>query len=89
MGLLDYFRATRPKSANVAKRRLEILVAQDRRTQGEPSYLANLQQELLAVIRKYVNVNDDAISIAREQDDDREILEVNIVLPDDGANDRH
>lgn len=89
MGLLDYFRATRPKSANVAKRRLEILVAQDRRTQGEPSYLANLQKELLAVIRKYVNVNDDAISIQKEQDDDREILEVNIVLPDDGGNDRY
>ena len=89
MGLLDYFRATRPKSADVAKRRLEILVAQDRRTQGEPSYLANLQKELLAVIRKYVNVNDDAISIQKEQDDDREILEVNIVLPDDGGNDRH
>jgi len=89
MGLLDYFRATRPKSANVAKRRLEILVAQDRRTQGEPSYLANLQKELLVVIRKYVNVNDDAISIQKEQDDDREILEVNIVLPDDGGNDRY
>ncbi len=89
MGLLDYFRATRPKSANVAKHRLEILVAHERRMRGAPSYLGKMQQELLAVIRKYADVSDDAISIQMEQDEDREILEVNIVLPDDGAGKRN
>ncbi len=85
MGLLDYFRTTRPKSAHVAKERLQILVAHERKMQGAPSYLPQMQKELLAVIRKYADVDDDAISIQMEQDDEREILEVNIVLPDDGT----
>lgn len=83
MGLLDYFRTTRPNSAQVAKERLQILVAHERKMQGAPSYLPKLQQELLAVIRKYVEVDQDAVTINMEQDDDREILEVNIVLSED------
>jgi cell division topological specificity factor len=45
--------------------------------------LPQLQQELLAVIRKYVNVGQDAITVNFEQDGNQETLELNIVLPDD------
>ncbi len=83
MGLLDYFRATRPKSAQTAKERLQILVAHERNMQGAPSFLPKMQQEILAVIRKYVHVDQDAVTVNMEQDDDREILEVNIVLSED------
>lgn len=83
MGLLDYFRATQPKdSASVAKERLQILVAHDRAARGQPSYLPRLQQELLDVIRKYVDVDMDHIKVNYEQEDAHEILEVNIVLPE-------
>jgi cell division topological specificity factor len=34
------------------------------------------------VIRKYVEVDLDAVSVNYEQDDDQEFLELNIVLPD-------
>jgi cell division topological specificity factor len=44
--------------------------------------LPKLQKELLEVIRKYVNVSEDAISVSFEQDDKQETLELNIVLPD-------
>jgi cell division topological specificity factor len=84
MGLLDYFRSTHSKgSANVAKERLQILVAHDRAaSRGRPSYLPQLQQEILAVIRKYVEVDMNAVSVNYEQEDSREILELNIILPD-------
>lgn len=83
MGLLDYFRAGRPKgSAAVAKERLQILVAHDRRVRDRPSYLPKLQQEILAVIRKYVEVDMNAISVNYEQEADQEVLELNIVLPE-------
>ncbi len=85
MGLLDYFRTLRPSSAQVAKERLQILVAHERGMRDAPSYLPQMQQELLMVIRKYVNVDMDAISIQMEQDENREILEVNIVLPEGGT----
>ena len=88
MGFLDYFRSSRPASAAVAKERLQILIAHERAQRGKPDYLPKLQQELLEVIRKYVSVDDDAISVTMEQDEDREILGVNIILPDDGERSR-
>jgi len=84
MNLLDYFRSSkRKKSAVVAKERLQILVAHERSSKNQPSYLPQLKQELLAVIQKYVSVDLDDVSVNLEQDDNQEILELNIVLPDD------
>jgi cell division topological specificity factor len=89
MGLLDYFRSTRSRgTAVVAKERLQILVAHDRVERSRPSYLPRLQREIVEVIRKYVPIDMNAVSVNYEQDDSREILELNIVLPDAPA-DRH
>ncbi|QWF71181.1 cell division topological specificity factor MinE [Methylomonas paludis] len=82
MSLLDYFRSSKPNTASLAKERLQILVAHERSSRNQPSYLPKLQQELLAVIRKYVNVSDDAISVNFEQEGNQETLELNIILPD-------
>ena len=84
MSLLDYFRASKPKTttASLAKERLQILVAHERTFRNKPSYLPQLQKELLDVIRKYVQVEQDAISVNFEQDEDQEVLELNIVLPE-------
>lgn len=82
MSLLDYFRITKTNSASVAKERLQILVAHERTSRNQPSYLPQLQKEILEVIRKYVNVDQNAISVHFEQDENQETLELNIVLPD-------
>ncbi|WP_347987486.1 cell division topological specificity factor MinE [Methylomonas sp. AM2-LC] len=82
MSLLDYFRSSKPNTASLAKERLQILVAHERSSRNKPSYLPKLQQELLEVIRKYVNVEQDAITVNFEQDGNQETLELNIVLPD-------
>lgn len=87
MGLLDYFLRTRPKgSASVAKERLQILVAHDRAERHRPSYLPRLQREILEVIRKYVEVDLNAVSVNYEQGDTHEVLELNIVLPETARN---
>jgi cell division topological specificity factor len=85
MSLLDYFRSTKPKSASLAKERLQILIAHERSVQNQPSYLPELQKELLAVVQKYVNVDQDAISVHFEQDDNQETLELNIILPEEST----
>lgn len=85
MSLLDYFRLAKPGSATIAKERLQILVAHEHASINRLPYLPKLQQELLAVVQKYVDVENDAISVNFEQDDDREILELNIVLPDESS----
>jgi cell division topological specificity factor len=83
MSLLDYFKITKANStATIAKERLQILVAHERSFKNQPSYLPQLQKELLKVIQKYVNVEQDAISVNFEQDEHQETLEVNIVLPE-------
>ena len=82
MALLDYFRQRKSNSASIAKERLQILVAHDRRSNNGPSYLPQLQRDLLEVIRKYVAVDNDAVSVSVERDGRQEILELNIVLPE-------
>ena len=83
MSLLDYFKSSKPSSASIAKERLQILVAHERSSRHQPSYLPKLKQELLAVIQKYFHVDETSVSVNLEQDDDRETLELNIVLPDE------
>jgi len=83
MGLLDFFHSSPPKgSSTIAKERLQILVAHDRTERNRPSYLPKLQRELLEVIRKYADVDMNSVSVNYEQEDSREVLELNIVLPD-------
>ncbi len=82
MSLLDYFKTTKPNSAKLAKERLQILVAHERKARNQPSYLPELQQELLKVIRKYVQINQEDISVNFESDDNQETLELNIILPE-------
>jgi cell division topological specificity factor len=83
MSLLDYFKTSKTSSASLAKERLQILVAHERVSTDQPSYLPQLQKELLEVIQKYVNVDRDAISVSFEQNDHQETLELNITLPED------
>jgi cell division topological specificity factor len=82
MGLLALFRRT-PTSANVAKERLRIIVAQERSARGGgPDYLPLLRRELLEVIRKYVNVDPDAIQVNVEREEGQEVLELSVALPE-------
>jgi cell division topological specificity factor len=85
MSLLDYFKTSKTSSASLAKERLQILVAHERTSKNQPSYLPELQDELLNVVRKYTNVTQDAIFINFEQDEHQETLELNIMLPDDNG----
>ena len=82
MGLLAFFRKT-PSSANVAKERLRIIVAQERSTRGAPDYLPTLRRELLEVIRRYVNIDPSAVQINLGRDDGHEVLELSVALPED------
>jgi cell division topological specificity factor len=82
MGLLALFRRT-PPSANVAKERLRIIVAQERSARnGGPDYLPLLRRELLDVIRKYVNVDLDAVKVDLVKDGDHEVLDISVSLPE-------
>ena len=82
MGLFDYFYANR-RSADVARERLSILIARDQiGSRNQPSFLPQLQEELLEVIKKYVDIDQDDVSVTLDRGNDCEILELNITLPE-------
>ncbi len=82
MSLFDYFRSSRKSSASVAKERLKIIVAHERGRRGGPDYLPQMEEELLAVVRKYTRVGDDAVRVNLEKDQGFDVMEVNITLPE-------
>ncbi len=84
MSLLSLIFGAKPKTANMAKERLQLIIARERIDYGKPSadFLPAMQQELVAVISKYVHVNADDIKVSMEKKGNYEVLEVNIVLPE-------
>lgn len=81
MSILSYFR-TRPKtSADEAKERLQILLAHERAGSNRPDYLPKLQAELMEVIAKYIEIDEDMISVEFENSGTVSTIEVNIELP--------
>ena len=83
MGIFDYFlRREKTSSAATAKERLQIVVAHERRKRNQPDYLPLLEQEILQVIRKYVDIDQDQVTVQLDNSDDCSVLELNITLPD-------
>lgn len=80
MGILSYFRSKKQTSADVAKERLQVLVAYERNQRNQPDYLPQMQQEILAVIARYVDVSLDDVQV--NLDEDCSILELNVTLPE-------
>ena len=84
MSFISFFVGEKKKTSNVAKERLQIILAHERsgRNAAEPDYLPDLQRELMAVISKYIKINENDIKVNLERQDNLEVLEVKIELPD-------
>lgn len=84
MSYLSFFIGEKKKTASVAKERLQIILAHERSGRGvaTPDYLPELQRELIAVIGKYIKINAEDIQVNLERQDNFEVLEVKIELPD-------
>ena len=83
MGFLSFFVGEKKQTANVAKERLQLILAHERNGRSRsPSYLPELQRELMAVIAKYVSIDPNDIKVQMERQGDLEVLEVKIELPD-------
>lgn len=82
MSIFSYLRK-RNTTAKVAKERLQIIISHERSKQNTPDYLPKLQEEILAVIAKYVPIRDDQVSVNLERLDDSAVLELNVTMPDE------
>src|SRR5205823_1208304 len=80
---LKVFKREQKATASLAKERLQVIVAHQRAGRANGlEFLPRLQEELLAVIRRYVTVSDDAVRMNVERDGGLEVLELNITLPE-------
>ncbi len=84
MSILSFFHAKPKKSAALAKERLQVVIAHERSKNRQPEFLPELKQELLEVLRKYINVDEQDIDVSIENQDSCEILELNVTLPGAG-----
>ena len=82
MSLIEFLFGKKQTSAQTARDRLQIIIAQERVKEQSPDYLPTLQKELLEVLSKYVHVSLDDIRISQEKQDGVDVLELNITLPD-------
>ena len=84
MSLISLLFGEKKKTASVAKERLQIILAHERTGRGgsRPDNLPDLQRELIAVISKYVAISPDDIKVNLERQDNFDVLEVKIELPD-------
>ena len=85
MGILDFLKRKQEPTATVAKERLRIIVAQERSNRGAPDYLPLLRREILEVIRKYVNVDVDAVKVDFVKDGEHDVLDISVALPEKNA----
>ncbi|MDR0458793.1 MAG: cell division topological specificity factor MinE [Burkholderiaceae bacterium] len=82
--LLSAFLGEKKKTAAVAKERLQIILAHERvgRNAGERDYLPDLQRDLIAVIGKYIKIDPKDIMVNLQRQEDLDVLEVKIELPE-------
>lgn len=86
MNILSFFRPRKPAApsgptAPVAKERLQILLTHERAARSQPEYLPRLRREILDVISKYVELEDDKIIVHYENKGTTSKLELDIELP--------
>lgn len=86
MGLFDFL-LQKKQTASIAKDRLRIIVAHERAGRGGtgPDYLPMLQRELLEVIRKYINVDAEAVKVDLLGEGDNKVLDISVALPESPA----
>ncbi|NMG75139.1 cell division topological specificity factor MinE [Aromatoleum diolicum] len=83
MSFLARLFGEKKKTAEIAKNRLSLLIAHERSgAAAKADFLPALQRELIEVISKYVSVNAEDIKVHLDKQDNYEVLEVNIVLPE-------
>ena len=81
MSLFSFFQ--RPRSAPVARDRLQVLLAHERALSGRPDLAAVLQKEILAVIARHIPIDQDKVVVRLDRGLQVSTLEIDIEMPDE------
>ncbi len=79
MSLFNFF--NRRTSAPVARERLQILLAHERVAGSHSQLVAVLQEEILAVIAKHMQIDRDKVVVKLDRGNEVSTLEIDIEMP--------
>ena len=79
MNLLSLFK--RKSSAPVARERLQILLAHERIATGHSELLAKLQEEIIQVIARHINIDREKVHVKLDRGKDASTLEIDVEMP--------
>ena len=70
-----------PRTAPVARERLQILLAHERGLRGHPDLLELLRSEILAAVSRHVTIDPEKLQIKIDRGTIVSILEIDIEVP--------
>ncbi|HUH49869.1 MAG TPA: cell division topological specificity factor MinE [Mycoplana sp.] len=79
MSIFRFF--SKQSSAPTARDRLQVLLAHERASVGQTDLIAVLREEILAVIAKHVEIDDERVSVKMDRGEHVTTLEVDIEIP--------
>jgi cell division topological specificity factor len=81
MALLDFisrfFMKDNPPSKEVARERLRLVLVHDRASVS-PDFINQLKEDLIRVIQEYLDIDEDALQVSLENEEDSIALVANI-----------
>jgi cell division topological specificity factor len=79
---MTFFRLFKPRgSAPVARERLQILLSHERVSVGPRDLVAILRDELLATIRRHVEIDPEKLSVKMDRSAGFSTLEIDVEIP--------
>ncbi len=86
MSWLDIFRSRKPAgTANEAKERLQIVLSHERIGRTREDFLPKLQQEIVALVARYVAIDPNRVNVSVDRGGDMSTLAIEIDLPGPNA----
>jgi cell division topological specificity factor len=82
VSFLDFFTKRKPPTANLAKERLQVIIAREGNRSSNPELIQQIKRAVLEAVGKFVQVKPEDIAIEVENQRDLEVLSVSVTLPD-------
>jgi cell division topological specificity factor len=79
VSIFSFFRPK--KTAPAARERLQLLLAHERVAGSDNRLVAILQEEILAVIARHMQIDRDKVRVKLGRDDEVNTLEIDIEMP--------
>jgi cell division topological specificity factor len=83
MTVFDLFR--RRSSAPVARERLQVLLAYERKNRNQPDLVGVLRDEIMAVLARHVQIDQDNVQVTMDRGETMSTLEIDVQIPNVGT----